>query len=58
LQHHARERHAPRTGGCSVNETTSRSPIAATTTCGNASAATCPGWRASRSVPTGSVTPP
>jgi len=40
---HAGERHARRTCGCCATGTGGRSPTAATTACGSASAGTCPG---------------
>ena len=47
-----------RMGACSARTMASRSPTAGTTTCGNASANTCPGSPANTSAPTGSATPP
>jgi integrase/recombinase XerC len=47
-----------RTGSCCATATAAASPTAATTTCGNASAGTCPGYGRSRSACTGSGTPP
>ena len=46
----------PPTGPCCATATAAASPTAATTTCGNASAATCPWYGRSRSACTGSGT--
>jgi integrase/recombinase XerC len=56
LVDHGRERYVRRTGSCCGTRTGGRSPAAAMTTCGPASAGTCPGWRPRASVPTGSGT--
>jgi integrase len=53
LQRHAAQRGAPHTANYCAKPTVGRSPPAATTTCGCASAAACRGWRLSRSARTG-----
>jgi hypothetical protein len=58
LVQHGEQRHAPGTGSCCATPMADRSPAAAMTTCGPASAGTCPGHGPSRSACTGSATPP